>query len=532
MSADDIRALKFKHMEYKINFNHTLFYQFNLQSFVDITKNSVSNTLIIRDPFLAYKGKYTWFLDYLLQLGDRQITTTAYNYNCEVKEIPESTDTLYVYQSKRNPLLQRKLVVPSNIKTLDIYIRVAKFDDLTFPIGLETLYFRSSPSIINLAQPHFTNLTTLSISGQIFEGGACPLPPNLTNLSMSHSNFDSHLFDRLTSLVHVDLHLLSARDSSRTLDLSKQVCLESFILKDCVNNQSLGDIHIHLSRTSLTRLSLPPRLISKQSTNLFPSTLKHLTVSLETLTDFKVTSCCLDTLCLSACSRSITSDLIPNSVKTLKIVFTNINLGWSLSSSTNITSLDVTYLGNICGIISLLPPNLVHFSLGCERQLPSYFLVLPVLYPTSLETLDYSRVFGRYDKIVVPTTISTLSLNLCSMPIGTIFDQLRFGSLPPSIKKLEIMVSLADTRIRLDEIINKTNVQELTLSYENLPLQNHISIRRLDDHNRNVLVVDNRTLNGGIIETIDIDTNPIYLHLQCFKYHQKLCWSNKIGQVD
>ncbi|EGG21024.1 hypothetical protein DFA_00893 [Cavenderia fasciculata] len=119
----------------------------------------------------------------------------------------------------------------------------------------------------------------------------------------------------------------------------------------------------------------------------------------------------------------------------------------------------------------------------------------------------------------IPSSVEILSLPLYNGPTTSEY-------LPDSIKELvwnretdtQTLPSKLETL--LDQVINQTNIEKLSISrYGKRWLK--ATIKRLDKDNSRVLIVDNKSLIGGIIsQSRDPSNNnsneytPIYLHIR------------------
>ncbi|EGG19062.1 hypothetical protein DFA_02306 [Cavenderia fasciculata] len=166
-------------------------------------------------------------------------------------------------------------------------------------------------------------------------------------------------------------------------------------------------------------------------------------------------------------------------------------------------------------IIMSLPRHLKKLVLLYEIVQGGY-LDLSSNYPPSLETIDLTDIQGL-STFTLPPTTKYLTISMCTdqlpyIPIFSIQNRITIPKvqsqqqqqqwLPCNTTHLNCRMTFSHSKwsLRLDEIINHTNVRYLTLFMTNnntIILQ--FSIQRLDMDNRNVLVLERQSLTGGII---------------------------------
>ncbi|EGG24169.1 hypothetical protein DFA_06315 [Cavenderia fasciculata] len=178
-------------------------------------------------------------------------------------------------------------------------------------------------------------------------------------------------------------------------------------------------------------------------------------------------------------------------------------------------------------------------------------MTFPSDYPPNLETIDLLRL--KVDHLVldnIPPCITKLLMpltksgklwrggprfySITSRLTKAISQQPQWLPLNTTHLTCKLWGEYAVFVFRLDEVINHTNVRDLSIIIDNFssgPLTTyHFAIQRLDADNRNVLVLEKQSLTGGIITQRQITTNnqqqqqddqqtqsqyhPIYLHFE------------------
>ncbi|EGG21036.1 hypothetical protein DFA_00906 [Cavenderia fasciculata] len=152
-------------------------------------------------------------------------------------------------------------------------------------------------------------------------------------------------------------------------------------------------------------------------------------------------------------------------------------------------------------------------------------------YPPNLETLNLIQIKSNYTIDNLPPTIKYLSILLNNTnndrsqkypPIFSINSRLSNISqiqwLPYNTTHLtcQLEITLQQGAFRLDQVINHTNVRHLCLIISDTIL--HFSIQRLDTGKHKVLVLETKSISGGIITQRKTNYNqqydPIYLHFK------------------
>ncbi|EGG17440.1 hypothetical protein DFA_08435 [Cavenderia fasciculata] len=201
------------------------------------------------------------------------------------------------------------------------------------------------------------------------------------------------------------------------------------------------------------------------------------------------------------------------------------------------------------GTLSLPQTHLKKLVWGYDSKVKASDLVFPTTsnYPPHLETLNLVNIENDFTIDIPPITkylsitlvkpkppniplIFSIGSRITKPPINQQQQQQQW--LSPNTTHLTCHLSdVPKGAFRLDEIINHTNVRYLSLVIEEITLK--FSIQRLDADNRNVLVLERQSLQGGIITRQRTSINnhqqqydPIYLYFGCTPFSPfALKWS-------
>ncbi|EGG21017.1 hypothetical protein DFA_00886 [Cavenderia fasciculata] len=473
---------------------------------------------------------------------------------------------------------QKMCKLPESIRSLHILrMEQSSLDggDM-FPSQLETLELMGPNDPVQLGSLGLAKLQylkTLKIDS-IMTGPSSPVPLFPTslvslNIEMSHTP-PADLFRSLVSLESLTLSVHSEHvDMDYALDLTTLHALESFELY--VNTASIESSAIQLPfASSLRHLRISAHL-RNLTTQFFPqSSLTSLDIDTSSLNfDTVALPTSLVTLRLQPPSQiAVPPGYIPNSVKNLFIVLYG---GAGLLDGAIPSSVEeLTMFGyegavtpnNFPNSIKKLTWNRVNSVNTVETTLPNQLEKFKWMthidvdpgfthpsYPSTLLELEFSGFPSIHPPISYPSSLTKLNCSIAPIqdngqpndtaaatPIYSISSlrQLQDGPFKFSTILLRKLVLKLEQRgsFRLDQVINQTNVEKLSLcGFSNEDAWFKATIKRLDKDNASVLIVDNKSLFGGIIHQSRQPNNdsstkdiyrPIYIHA---KDNGTICWS-------
>ncbi|EGG17254.1 hypothetical protein DFA_08244 [Cavenderia fasciculata] len=598
------RSIQFKGIE-AINDNgyiskqfKSTFNQFNLSSFKDILKNSISDHQVIvpeqnnliKDPLHNINDYPKWVQQRITP--NREDTSNI------------TTALIHYYESVETSL--KRIYDMSSIETLSITDRYVKVVDLTsisllprlerlvlcvhsLKLGTHTslkslqLHLSTTYPLCHFGLDKFVSLTDLSFTYKnVTNIGPGLLPNSLLSLSIISKGVPPpNTFLSLTSLINLDLTTHEKTDGEdyddddedeeedreeeeeedREEEEEEAIYVNNnqeekklFINLDCLNNlKTLGfsddfekekySIEISVPQ-SIKKLGLQSRCAYISSQSTLPQ-LQELHVRETGLNDHRGLGLLSSSPCLKQLSISFNDYIghdiiIPSTVEKLTIYkYIEADVLEQVVLPSSLTELSILRGYENNWNVKNLPESLNKLVL--ESNGGQDTIVLPTSYPLGLETLDLLNIRDNFvmDVDQLPSTIKYLSMalkpnhevekkDLKGLPIYSIGSKFtkKITSfqqhLPINITHLTCYMRMRmlyyKVLFRLDEIINQTNVIYLTIIvFHQPPL--HFSIKRLDSDNKNVLVLENDTLQGGIITQQKKSINsqqqqydPIYLY--------------------
>ncbi|EGG19155.1 hypothetical protein DFA_02402 [Cavenderia fasciculata] len=515
----------------------TIVNRFNLNSFKDILDNSISNQHIIVPPNKNYPK---WLKDRISanNTADTSCVTTVF-LNYDESNSSKQLDSLYK--------------IPS-IETLFIH-----------DLGENSVVDLTSISSL----PNLQRLTVCA--------GELNLSPHtslsLTKLTLSLSNIPpQNAFISLKSLVYLKMDLLEEDNDqeehvmdSLCLDLSSLLNLETFKFREDGFDEFTDyddDIINIILPPSLKIMSIFSKRTQIPSGNKYiMPVLEKLYVVQSLLIDEKISlslTPSLKKLVIYQCDEPIPSNLIPSNLEKLTVyrypghkdtlglvVFppslTHLSIkGDYLEPSVRLPQSLIKLNITTDYLTVTLPQHLkkLVWTIGSRSKkiYPNLELSSSNNYPLHLETLNFYNIVGHFT-IKVPPVTKYLSIPLYSStkiysissritvtkPIDQQSQQQQLW-LPHNTTHLTCYSKNRPNMVfRLDEVINHTNVGYLTIIVETKTFQ--FTIQRLDSDNRNVLVLEKQTLQGGIITQRKTLNNqqqqhqhydPIYIYLDTY----------------
>ncbi|EGG24161.1 hypothetical protein DFA_06307 [Cavenderia fasciculata] len=440
-------------------------------------------------------------------------------------------------------------------------------------------------TLADLGLTRFVSLTDLSFKNQfvsIIESDLLPI--SLTSLTLRFSSSNKtpprDIFHSLVSLVKLKiifqntLKEVEEEQEQAFIDLEHIPNLESFKFTD-------NNFHPS-SRKYSFEIRVPPSiktLIILSDWVCIPlqcvmPLLETLRVYGDILVDGRVSllsSPSLKKLVIDQCKVIIPANFIPSTVESVRIYSyeKDVDILEQVVFPPSLSHLTVT---GYCKSVNL-PQSLVKLKVDAHKtsvSLPhclkklSYWgidksfdlMTFPSNYPPNLETIDLTHIHQNEFVIDnIPPSITNLLMPLAkssdwlyggptifsitSRLTKTVVSQQQQQWLPPSITHLTCRIWEFPSNynspkfvFRLDEVINHTNVRDLSIIITNSANQAptyQFSIQRLDADNRNVLVLEKQTVTGGIITQRRIIKNnqqqqqdqhtqyyPIYLYLDTY----------------
>ncbi|EGG21022.1 hypothetical protein DFA_00891 [Cavenderia fasciculata] len=453
---------------------------------------------------------------------------------------------------------ERICKLPDTLKSFTMYYNnpgCIEGDDM-FPLGLETLSIPSkageddlpTTSLNSLGLEKLKSLKELII-GPVLTSPSSPssiLPSSLTSLDIEfRGDIPSDLFQSLVSLRY--LHLSQyGNDKSLALDLTNLHRLNTFVLfPGRIKLLDVSFINLPLSSSLKTILISGYYQKPNLSTQFFPTTLTSLSMFFGP-TDYETIKLPMSLTYLHLqCKVPAPSGFIPDSVKTLSMTSTasmDIEiLPLSIPSSVETLTLfgyegptTSEYLPDSIKELdwnrqidtTTLPPKLETLRWG---HIPKN---ISCVFPSTIQHLDYSDV----SFFPLPPSLTSLSCQFDQTCLVNLIDQSYYSIskfnykqqqkdgqllLPLNLRKLKIKIrsnKKGTNNFRLDEVINQTNIEELSIALRGKGWLK-ATIKRLDKDNSRVLIVDNKSLFGGIIHQSRQSNNnnnnqysPIYLY--------------------
>ncbi|EGG17344.1 hypothetical protein DFA_08339 [Cavenderia fasciculata] len=545
--------------------------RFNLFSFNDILKNSVSDQQIILPDKEKYNYDHQWIQDRIstVNRADKSnIKTALVMYSPKLKDLQKSLydipsiETLFIDDD------EPKLIKAMDLGSISLLPNLQRLvvDSYKLNLGPHTtlksleLHIDTKYPLVDLGLIKLVSLTKLIFNNHfVTDIGPGLLPSSLTSLILRPKEIPPrNTFLSLTSLVNLEIYLESrvkyeGVQDHPFIDLSSLSNLNTLLFE--YRNDPIETIghRIEMSvPTSIKILKLYSNSIQIPSKCSMPK-LDKLYVHGSVLISGSVsllTSPSLKKLVMDNCQEMIPPNIIPSTVE--RLIINNYTAGLNIVKHVVfppfLTHLAVT--GNYETIKH--PPSLVklRYMLTEEQSLPQHLKqvswevsdaveFLPTSFPPNLERLGIFD-FQGYFQMDIPSTIKYLTIFLTPDPeskkqpwlnnplysINTSLTDMAISQpqwLPHNTTHLTCHVGGGggddvDPReygthqvFRLDEVINHTNVRYLSLRTTEITLQ--FTIQRLDNNNRNVLVLETQTLTGGIISNNRQQYDPIYLHL-------------------
>ncbi|EGG17346.1 hypothetical protein DFA_08341 [Cavenderia fasciculata] len=475
-----------------------------------------------------------------------------------------------------------------NLQRLSVRIDVLNLGHHSTLKSLE-LDIGSIFSLANLNLLKFTSLTRLKFHNHVMTNIVPGLfPTSLTSLTLRPTEIPPQdTFISLTSLVALKIYLDKERTFVNVPITSEQGQSRPFINLDSLSNlKTLKFIDNNDPSKEddnngyCIEMSVPPslRILYIQSSNLqIPSRcvmpmLEKLDVTAHLLIDERINlvSQCpsikrLDILdCLGIIPATVK---IPDTVVKLLIdkktkqrdVLTQVVMPPSLTHLSIFGGYEhvqlpdsISTLGYDLNIQTVIPQQLKHLKKLNWGVDTTCDFVFPSSYPPNLETINlYFEKVGLLIETIPPLTKylsiamgpepKRFSNNIPIYSIGsrisdTFISQSHGQWLPLNTTHLNCRLgrgSDSNVAFRLDQVINHTNVRSLFISCSRSCIF-YISIQRLDTENRNVLIVETKSLQGGIIsqQRKSINNNnqqqqeydPIYLYLDTSTSPFKFKW--------
>ncbi|EGG21023.1 hypothetical protein DFA_00892 [Cavenderia fasciculata] len=470
---------------------------------------------------------------------------------------------------------QRLCKLPDTLKSFELYYTwpsCIEGDDV-FPLGLETLSISSLNgyegdrvpiTLSSFGLEKLKSLKSLELAPVVItefphlppppssSSSSCFLPISLTSLDIVFEcTVPSNFFQSLVSLESITMRL--EEDDDDDYDQTPKVTT-----LDLTNLYVLNSLKLFPSRlfdASLIKLPLSSSLktlyvskLTNLSTQFFPTTLTSLDMNCAQI-DYETielpNSLIELTLVKYQDEDPIPVGFIPSSVKTLLIPSHERDLEiipLSIPSSVETLTL-YGYDGPTTS--EYLPDSIKELVWNREtdtQTLPSkletlycryiYISVNPIyhscVFPSTIQHIEYPGIIT----FPLPPSLTSLSCEINSTYLvdNSYYSISKFNYkqqqqqqdnllLPLNLRKLKMETRDISGKFsfRLDQVINQTNIEKLTFTFYRGILFK-ATIKRLDKDNSRVLIVDNKSLFGGIISQSRQSNNneyaPIYLHIR------------------
>ncbi|EGG16968.1 hypothetical protein DFA_07949 [Cavenderia fasciculata] len=470
--------------------------------------------------------------------------------------------------------------LPETLKCFSIYYKYPSCieggaggggEDSFFPLGIEKIHLTGNDdvttSLNSLGLEKLGSLDTLSVgpvviteSPPLFISSPSPpsiLPSSLTSLDLGiKGNIPSDLFQSLVSLEDLSINMHQNGDAMLNLDLTHLHALKNFsMFTSCSELFTDATIKLPLSSSLKSIFISDFYKLSNLSTLFFPTTLEKLDMYLGP-TDYETVQLpkSLTRIAISPCQVPIPVGFIPSGVKSLSISSYDSReveiLPGSIPSSVETLSL-IGYDGPTTS--EYFPDSIKH--LTWDRQSTTQAL------PPALEKLlwGYATSISGDLSCALPSTIQQIEYHgVVQFPLPPSLTKLecQFDPtchidnsyysisklnycqkkqqdgplllLPSNQRKLKINMEgivlddkdnpnhISKFSFRLDQVINQTNIEKLTINIYGMTWFK-ATIKRLEKDNSRVLIVDNKSLFGGIISQSRNRSNnneypPIYLY--------------------
>ncbi|EGG15417.1 hypothetical protein DFA_10252 [Cavenderia fasciculata] len=473
-------------------------------------------------------------------------------FKCDDKEdfiVPDTVESLSLHATTMNVRANTIVKLPNTLKSLGWGRR----SNGPF-ISLDQFKFHTFTSMTSLT----INFKDFGVVASVGSVGGGVLPPNLTFLDLSFMDIipPSSLFKPLASSL-TNLRLTSPHRFKNLygqfIDLGPLNNLTNLYLFCC------GSVKLPVYPSSIVQLDayggtfdyIPKSLESfqiesdlllelyKSNPTPLPSTLTYLWI-----TDYVHRSVPLPTgiiphgvtsldISIDPTKYGVLEGLIPTSVKTLDLKISH----FGQTDLTGLIPSSVETLHLCCNItpdlLSFIPTSVKSFDLRQANFIHGHdgknikYENLSFIFPNHIETLKwYSDEIKSVTYSDSITSLSIKTTNFKTQNGKNIYSLSKNDNnncnnnnngvmLPKNIKKLTWMIGTTKEKnmcIRLDDIINLTNIEELEIQIDYTTLST-FSIRRFDGNNSRVLIVDNQSLFGGfIIQPTSQSPSPFYLH--------------------
>ncbi|EGG24186.1 hypothetical protein DFA_06333 [Cavenderia fasciculata] len=493
----------------------------------------------------------------------------------------ERQEYLFYHNYSNSVVDLGSIALLSRLEHLSVYgVKQVKLGQHTTLKSLK-LHVGTSYALADLGLTRFVSLTDLSFKNHfVSRMGPDQLPISLTSLTLTLSKTPPRdTFHSLKSLVKLKIWLRNQggpifeeekkeeeEQKQAFIDLEHLPNLETFKLIDRINYPIICKCSIEISvPPSIKTLAIRSDWAHIPSQYVMPL-LKTLCVHGKVLVDGNVSlksSQSLKKLVIHECKDVIPANIIPSTVEKVtihnhardlyilgQVVFppslTHLSISGDpeyIKPPQSLVKLRLGYKGSI--VLPLGLKKLSYCSTGSSCRLMTF----PSNYPPNLDTIDLLQL--KVDHLVIdniPPSVTNLLMTLAKSSdwlyggptIFSITSKLTKDVvsqqqqwLPPSITHLtcKLLGDISEFVFRLDEVINHTNVRDLSIIIDDFSRgphpTYHFSIQRLDTDNNNVLVLEKQTMTGGIITQRRITVidqqqqqddqqtqyHPIYLHL-------------------
>ncbi|EGG15904.1 hypothetical protein DFA_09573 [Cavenderia fasciculata] len=523
-------------------------------------KNKLNDIIIptnTKDMFISYvkdeeeeeedeENYYQEVVPIELFEGLQQLETLSLGYSSigsdQIEKLPNTIKKLHLGELLLGTSSNgHQVTLPAGLEHLDFMITPPNGKELWGGLGLDKL-----KSLKTLTMPHF-------------DGSFTTLPTTLTSLDI---NFESvkppnQFFE---SLVHLSTLYIYIHVLDHVLDLTHNHALEKLDIHTGYSVLGMDSFFVKLPLSSsfkelYHRSSSYP--LAGFSTQFLPTTLTRLETS---VCDLDLSTIQLPRslvqVTLENC-RSIPVGFLPRDGGVLKKLSIHLDGFEGLSKGSIPSSVQDLKLFHYSGPTTpdYIPNSIKRLSwFGNIDTLPQGLECLKwkypfdsFVYPSSSSSSSSSSspppVIRALPPINIPQSLTKLTLELDA--ILKVEDHLiysisklrqqddTYNILPNSISKLKIKLPYHQLNtpfsFRLDEIINQTNVETLSI-YGAGRVWFNATIKRLESDHSSVLLVSNKSLFGGIIKQTKLNQSgsnqyaPIYLHYN--KLHESPSWSH------